>query len=275
MRGLRPRRYDQGRTPAARRPGGADRAAAAAVQAPPFPLPGPQAADPSPRPDRHPVLLKTGIRWNDLPCARGCGSGSRCRRRLQEWPEAGVGPEWPALLLAERRGADQVDWSRAAVESSLIRARGGGEQTGSRPVDRRKKGSKHVGVVDGSGIPLAATVSVAHAPDVTQLEGVVDAIPDVQGKPGRPRRRPDELDGDRGVASEPHREQRRRRGIKPQRAWRKTEHGRGLGRVRGVVERFFSGLPRFGRLRVRTDKSEGRHDAFLTLACAEICLSFL
>lgn len=93
-----------------------------------------------------------------------------------------------------------------------MRARGGGEQTGPSPVDRRKKGSKHVAVVDGYGIPLAATVSAANAPDVTQLEGVVDAIPDVKGKPGRPRRRPDELYGDRGFDSEPHRAKRRRRG---------------------------------------------------------------
>jgi transposase len=103
----------------------------------------------------------------------------------------------------------------------------------------------------------------------------VDAIPDVKGKPGRPRRRPDELYGDRGFDSAPHREELRRRGIKPKLARRKTEHGSGLGKVRWVVERFFSWLHRFGRLRVRTDKSEGMHDAFLKLACAEICLSFL
>jgi transposase len=205
----------------------------------------------------------------------GCGSGRRCRKRLQEWYEAGVWQGLHALLLAELRGADKVDWSRAAVDSSFVRARGGGEKTGPSPVDRRKKGSKHVVVVDGYGIPLAATVSAANAPDVTQLEGVVDAIPDVKGKPGRPRRRPDELYGDRGFDSEPHREELRRRGIKPKLARRQTEHGSGLGKVRWVVERFFSWLHRFGRLRVRTDKSEGMHDAFLKLACAEICLSFL
>ncbi len=27
-------------------------------------------------------VLRTGIRWNDLPCELGWGSGSRCRRYL-------------------------------------------------------------------------------------------------------------------------------------------------------------------------------------------------
>src|SRR3982750_3470243 len=108
-------------------------------------------------------VLKTGIRWNDLPAEMGCGSG--------------VWHRLHAVLLAELQGADKIDWSRAAVDSSFVRARGGGEETGPSPVDRRKKGSKHHAVVDAHGIPLAATVSAANAPDVTQLEEVVDAIP--------------------------------------------------------------------------------------------------
>src|SRR5687768_2760140 len=36
-------------------------------------------------------VLRTGIRWNDLPCELGCGSGSACRKRLQEWQELGLG----------------------------------------------------------------------------------------------------------------------------------------------------------------------------------------
>src|SRR5206468_1054591 len=96
-----------------------------------------------------------------------------------------------------------------------VRARGGGEKTGPSPVDRRKKGSKHHAVVDAHGIPLATTVSAANAPDVTLLEEVVEAVPEVRGKVGRPRRRPDELLGDGGYDSDPHREKMRRRGIKP------------------------------------------------------------
>src|SRR5262249_40658571 len=38
--------------------------------------------------------LRTGIRWNDLPCEMGCGSGSACRKRLHEWQQMGIWDEW-------------------------------------------------------------------------------------------------------------------------------------------------------------------------------------
>jgi len=220
-------------------------------------------------------VLKTGIRWNDLPREMGCGSGSRCRRRLQAWYRAGIWQRLHEVLLAELQGADRIDWSRAAVDSSFVRARGGGEKTGPSPVDRRKKGSKHHAVVDAHGIPLAATATAANTPDVKELLEVVDQIPDVRGKRGHPRRRPEELYGDRAYDSQPHREPLRARGIKPKLARRNTEHGSGLGVYRWVVEQFFSHLHRFRKLRLRTDWTLPAHDALLKLACSLICLNIL
>lgn len=217
-------------------------------------------------------VLKTGLAWNDLPRELGCGSGSRCRRRLAEWHEQGVWVQLHALLLAELQEADRIDWARAAVDSAFVRAVGGGEETGPNPTDRGKKGSKHHAVVDRHSIPLAATVTAANAPDVTEVLEVVDAIPDVRGKPGRPRRRPDALYGDRAYDSEPHREALRDRGIEPKLARRRTEHGSGLGKVRWVAERFLSWLHGFRKLRLRTDWTLQTHDALLKLGCALICL---
>ena len=82
-------------------------------------------------------------------------------------------------------------------------------------MDRRKKGSKHHVLTDGQGVPLVATTTAANVNEVTQLRGLVEAIPPVRGKPGRPRRRPDRLYGDRGYDSEPERRWLRRRGIEP------------------------------------------------------------
>jgi transposase len=220
-------------------------------------------------------VLKTGIRWNDLPRELGCGSGSRCRRRLAEWHEAGVWVQLHAALLDHLQGADKVDWSRAAVDSSFARARGGGEETGPNPTDRGKKGTKHHAVVDARGVPLAATATAANTPDVQVLLEAVDQVPDVRGKPGRPRRRPDALYGDRAYDSQPHREALRGRGIKPKLARRKAGHGSGLGVYRWVVERFFSHLHRFPKLRLRTDWTLAAHDALLKLACSLICLNIL
>lgn len=71
-------------------------------------------------------VLHTGIAWEDLPAEYGYGSGVTCWRRLREWQRAGV---WEALhrkLLRELNGAGAIDWSRAAVDASQVRARLGG-----------------------------------------------------------------------------------------------------------------------------------------------------
>ncbi len=74
---------------------------------------------------------------------------------------------------------------------------------------------------------------------------------------------------DRGYDS--HRRQLRQRGIKPEIARRKTEHGSGLGRHRWVVERTFAWLHNRRRLLIRTDRRDDIHEAFLALACCLIC----
>src|SRR5271157_5436255 len=96
-----------------------------------------------------------------------------------------------------------------------------------------------------------ADTTAANVPDVNPMIPLVDAIPPVRGKPGRPRRRPASLYGDRGYDSDPHRRKLRRRGIRPYIARRRTPHGSGLGTYRWYVERTLSWLHNFGRLRVR------------------------
>src|SRR5262249_52182553 len=218
-------------------------------------------------------VLKTGINWNDLPRELNCGSGSRCRRRLAEWQEAGVWVQLHALLLDELQGADRIDWSRAAVDSSFARALGGGEETGPNPTDRGKKGTKHHAVGDAHRVPLATTVTSANTPDIKELLEVVDQVPDGCGKPGR--RRPEALYGDRAYDSQRHREALRDCGIQPELARRNTEHGSGLGVFRWVVEQFFSHLHRFRKLRLRTDWTLSARDALLKLACSQICFKIL
>ena len=126
-------------------------------------------------------------------------------------------------------------------------------------------------ITDAGGIPLAATLTPANAHDVTQLLPMVDAIPPIRGKPGRPRRRPDAVQGDRGYDSEPHRKHLRRHRIEPILAKRGTPHGSGLGAHRWVVERTLSWLHQFRRLRVRFERCADIHEAFLSLGCTLIC----
>lgn len=138
-------------------------------------------------------------------------------------------------------------------------------------MDRRKNGSKHHVLTDGRGTPLAATVTAANRHDVTQLVPLLEAVPPVRGKVGRPRRRPQALYADRAYDSDPHRQQLRRRGIRPFLARRRTEHGSGLGVVRYMAEQTQALLHQFKRLRTRYDVRDDIHESFLDLACCVIC----
>lgn len=71
-------------------------------------------------------VLKTGMSWEDLPQEMGCGSGMTCWRRLRDWQAAGVWQQLHEVLLAKLRAADQIDWSRAVVDSASLRALKGG-----------------------------------------------------------------------------------------------------------------------------------------------------
>jgi transposase len=149
------------------------------------------------------------------------------------------------------------------------------EKTGPNPTDRRKAGSKHHLITDAQGVPLATIVTAANRHDLTQLLPLVDAIPDIAGKVGRPRCKPDTLLGDRGYDSNPHRDQLRQRSIEPVIARRRTGHGSGLGVFRWVVERTISWLHQFRRLKIRYERRPEIHQAFLNLGCSLICWNFL
>ena len=143
----------------------------------------------------------------------------------------------------------------------------GGSATGPSPVDRARNGSKHHLLVDATGIPLAWTVTGGNRHDVTQLIPLLERVPPVRGRVGRPRHRPERLTADRGYDYPAYRRELRQRGITPEIARRQTEHGSGLGRARGVVERTFAWLHKLKRLLVRYDRRHEIHQAFLALGC--------
>ena len=147
----------------------------------------------------------------------------------------------------------------------------GGSETGPSPVDRARNGSKHHLLVDANGIPLACTVTGGNRNDVTQLIPLLEAVPAVSGRPGRPRRRPECVIADRGYDHDKYRRLVRQHGVEPVIARRQTEHGSGLGRHRWVVERTFAWLHNFKRLLVRYERRGDIHHALLTLGCCLVC----
>jgi len=73
-------------------------------------------------------VLKTGLPWEYLPQELGWGSGMTAWRRLHAWQRKGVWKKIHEALLAHLQEADQIDWSRAIVDSSSVRAMHGGKK---------------------------------------------------------------------------------------------------------------------------------------------------
>jgi transposase len=75
-------------------------------------------------------VLRTGCPWAYVPSATGWGSGTTCWRRLRDWQAAGVWRRLERELLNRLDDADQIDWSRAALDSTTVPAKRGAKRPG-------------------------------------------------------------------------------------------------------------------------------------------------
>ena len=123
--------------------------------------------------------------------------------------------------------------------------------------------------------PTARAVTAANVPDILQLEPLVAALPAVAGRPGRPRRKPGAVQGDRAYWSRARHARLAAQGIVAVVAKPGSPHGSVLGVFRWVVERTLAWLHRFRRLALRYERRADVHEAFLTLGCALITWRYL
>ncbi len=97
-----------------------------------------------PRPNRAVLagilfVLRTGIGWEYLPREMGAGAGMTCWRRLRDWQQAGVWERLHQVLLEELQGAEKIDWSRASLDASSVRAKGGAKRPAQVPRTEGKR----------------------------------------------------------------------------------------------------------------------------------------
>ena len=130
-------------------------------------------------------------------------------------------------------------------------------------------------MVDGKGTPLAVRLTAANRNESLEAMNLVDDIPPIRGRRGRPRRKPKAVYGDRqygtpgiGKASSSGASRT---------TWRdqRTPHGSGLGKIRYVVERSLAWVGQARRLKIRYDKLPSIHRAFHFLQLARICCTIL
>jgi transposase len=146
----------------------------------------------------------------------------------------------------------------------------GRTKTGPNPTDRGRSGSKHCLLTDARGAPLVIQLEAANFHDVNTLLPLVVEIPAVGGKAGRPKQKPAALMADKAFDSQPLRALLNWLGIKPSIPMRGDQQ-RGLGKHRWFIERTFSWLHQFRRLRIRWERSPEYHQDLLSLAAAIIC----
>jgi hypothetical protein len=108
---------------------------------------------------------------------------------------------------------------------------------------------------------LAVVLTGGNRNDVIGLEPLLDPVPNVRGRRGRPRRRPSTVYADRAYDHDKYRRRLRARGIGTRIARRGEPHGSGLGVVRWVVERAIAWYHGMKRLRIRWERRDDMHEA--------------
>jgi transposase len=125
-----------------------------------------------------------------------------------------------------------------------------------------------------NGIPLVVMLTAANVHDSMMLEPLLDHIPALRNKHGRPTQRPKKLHADKGYDFPRCRKACAQRRISHRIARRGIESSSHLGKYRWVVERTLAWLHRFRRLLVRYERRADIHRAFLVLAAALIAFRF-
>ncbi len=212
-------------------------------------------------------IFQTGLRGDLLPREMSCGSGMSCWRRLRDWQAVGVWDRLDEVRLAKLRESDRIDWSRVVVDSSSIRAvvqvKNGTES--QRPRATWFKAPPHY---RSAGHPARGNPHRRQPSRCAQLHALVDAIPPIAGKRGRPLSKPRIVQGDRGYEHDKYRRPLHAAGIATEIARRGEPHGSGLGKTGWVVERTISWVHNFRRLRIRFERLAFIHEAFMKLAAA-------
>ncbi|WP_437036047.1 IS5 family transposase [Streptomyces sp. enrichment culture] len=144
-------------------------------------------------------VLRKGVSWADVPAERiGCLRGHLLAGGCGTGPRPGCG------TACTRRCSSSCDvptcwtWTTARSTARTSEPKRGGDHTGPSPVDRSRPGSKHHVIVDRHGTPLAVSLTGGNRHDVTQLIPLLDAIPRIRGRRGRPHHKPKRLYADRG-----------------------------------------------------------------------------
>jgi len=216
-------------------------------------------------------VLISGARWADVPEEEGFASRSTAHRWLGILSANGMLKIIKARLLGSAQNAGLIDWERGCVDGSFSAGKGGGEGVEH---GFKGKGVTLHALTEGEGKPLSIISTGAAESERAQVFPLLDEVKVLTGKPGRPNKVPQALQGDKGYDSRELRRELRKRGIAPlisRRIWpdRKAPRGRPPAKPidRWKGERAFSWLQRkFRRLVVRWERKNRYWNGFILIA---------
>lgn len=219
-------------------------------------------------------VLRSGCQWKGLQ-KEWFGASSSVHARFQAWNAAGLWKKIYRMMVKDYHKKRHIQWKWQAVDSQLVPAPLGGEQTGPNPTDRAKTGSKRHLWVDQRGAPLSIQITAANVNEITVVMDLLNTP--IVPRP-KTKYRVQHLCADKAYDSEPLRTQLRRRNMQPH--LRKRNFGtqpppppleaQRYPARRWVVERTLSWQNNFRSLRVRWAKKASNWLALLYFASALI-----
>jgi len=156
-------------------------------------------------------VLRSGCQWKGLK-KEWYGASSSLHARFQAWQEAGLWKKIYRRMVKYYHKKRHIQWRWQALDSKLVPAPLGGEQTGPNPTDRAKTGSKCHLWVDQRGAPLSIHLTAANINEILVVMDLLNAS--IVPRP-RTKSRVQHLCADKAYDSEPLRLKLRQRNIQP------------------------------------------------------------
>jgi transposase len=199
----------------------------------------------------------------------GC-SDRTIRRRVKQWAERGISERVHALALEAYDRMIGLGLSEISVDGCITKAPSGGEKAGRSPVDRGKQGLKRSVASDACGVPLGIVSDGANRHDSPLFGPTLDAAKEQVGA------MPETVNVnlDRGYDSAKSRALIAELGFTAEIA-RKGVPAPIQAAKRWVVERIYSWMNDYGKLRRCTERSGEVVDFYLYLAAALVTLRML